>query len=280
MRPITPPCFREGFVAEDIVDVQSNNFYGSGFCMHSNSYVSLNSNNTFEAGSIVSMPNLADLDIPKSGFQRNDGLEAALRSGSYRIRILDRLDDILDGLRDGNMDYLPMGVYSLIANHVSKNKLTPADLAQGRLYTQQCSGGKVTIEAGLYKDIVYISDCEVKFSQGVIIEDSVFVTTSRSAHSFNSPSGFQLGANDDCAIGGGASLITYGGVSIASGLEVYGGQIIALADIDFAANANGMQGVSFVSGGRIDSTSNMSMGYCNGAGMEAAFQADYFRMVQ
>jgi len=26
-----PPCFREGFVAEQVVDVQSNNFYGSEF---------------------------------------------------------------------------------------------------------------------------------------------------------------------------------------------------------------------------------------------------------
>ncbi|MEP1199018.1 Tad domain-containing protein [Tateyamaria sp.] len=275
-----PPCFLEGFVAEDVVDVQSNNFYGSGFCMHSNTYVSLNSNNTFEAGSIVSMPNLDDLDIPKSGFDKNAGLSTALRSGSYRIRILDKIDDIVNGLRLGNSDYLPSGIYSIVGNSVSGNKIEPADMEAGRLYTQSCGGGgKLTFESGTYSNIVHISNCEVKFSQGVIIQDSVIVTTSTSSRSFNSPSGFQLGANDNCAAGGGAALITYGGVSVASDLKVFGGQIIAQGDIDFAANANGMEGVSFVAGGSIDSTSNMSMGYCDGEGMEAAFQADYFRMV-
>lgn len=275
-----PPCFREGFVAEDVVDVQSNNFYGSGFCMHSNTYVSLNSNNTFEAGSIVSMPNLDDLDIPKSGFETNSGLSTALRSGSYRIRILDKLDNIVNGLLAGDPEYLPSGVNDVIGNSVSGTKLEPADFIPGRLYTQSCGGGgKVTFQPGTYQNLVYISNCEVKLSNGIIIEDSVFVTTNTSARSFNSPSGFQLGANDNCATGGGASLVTYGGVSIAADLEVYGGQIIASGDIDFAANANGMQGVSFVAGGSIDSTSNMSMGYCDGDGMEAAFQADYFRMV-
>jgi len=275
-----PPCFREGFVAEQVVDVQSNNFYGSGFCMHSNTYVSLNSNNTFEAGSIVSMPNLADLDIPKSGFDTNAGLDTALRSGSYRIRILDKLDDIVTGLRAGDPDYLPTGVYDVIGNQVTGTKVEPADMEPGRLYTQSCGGGgKLTFEPGTYSNIVHISNCEVKFSQGVIIEDSVIVTTNTSSRSFNSPSGFQLGANDSCATGGGASLITYGGVSVASDLQVYGGQIIAHGDIDFAANADGMEGVSFVAGGSIDSTSNMNMGYCDGDGMEAAYQADYFRMV-
>jgi putative Tad-like protein involved in Flp pilus assembly len=275
-----PPCFREGFVAEDVVDVQSNNFYGSGFCMHSNTYVSLNSNNNFEAGSIVSMPNLDDLDIPRSGFETNEGLETALRSGSYRIRILDRLDTIVASLQAGNTEYLPAGVTDITGNTVSGTKLEPADFVSGKLYTQSCSGGgKVTFEPGTYSNIVYISDCEVKLSNGVIIEDSVFVTTNTGPRSFNSPSGFQLGADDACATGGGATLITYGGFDVAADLEVYGGQILALGDIKFAANADGMEGVSFVAGGTINSTSNMNMGYCAGDGMELAFQADYFRMV-
>jgi len=52
-----PTCFTEGFVAEGIVDIQSNNSYYNGFCLHSNSHVELNSNNYFEPGTIVSMPN-------------------------------------------------------------------------------------------------------------------------------------------------------------------------------------------------------------------------------
>jgi len=45
-----PDCLREGFVAEHMVDIQSNNAYLNGFCIHSNDIVSINSNNYFEEG--------------------------------------------------------------------------------------------------------------------------------------------------------------------------------------------------------------------------------------
>ena len=71
-----------------------------------------------------------------------------------------------------------------------------------------------------------------------------------------------------------------GGVNFPANLSVYGSQIIAQLKIDFEANANGVEGVSMVAGGEIDSTSNMNMGFCNGAGMEHTFQAEYFRMAR
>jgi len=97
--------------------------------------------------------------------------------------------------------------------------------------------------------------------------------------SLNSPAGLSIGRDDNCATGGGATLMTLGGFSAAASLNVFGGQILALGDIDFAANADGIQGASFVSYGMIDGTSNMNMGYCRNAGMENAYRANYFRMV-
>ena len=91
-----PGCFTEGFVAEGVVDVQSNNNFSNGFCIHSNEYVSMNQNNYFEPGTVVSMPNIDDLDIPRSGFEKNDGLQTALRNGKYRLRLLNQLPDIID----------------------------------------------------------------------------------------------------------------------------------------------------------------------------------------
>ncbi|MBA4325297.1 MAG: hypothetical protein C0426_09725, partial [Rhodobacter sp.] len=62
-----PDCLREGFVAEEMVDIQSNNSYFDGFCIHSNDIVSINSNNFFEEGTVVSMPDSMRLDMPASG---------------------------------------------------------------------------------------------------------------------------------------------------------------------------------------------------------------------
>ena len=59
--------------------------------------------------------------------------------------------------------------------------------------------------------------------------------------------------------GGGAQIITWGGFDVAAGLEMYGSQIIAAGPIAFAANADGIQGASMVSGETIDGTSNMSL---------------------
>lgn len=294
-----PPCFNEGFVAEEVVDIQSNNSFFNGFCIHSNEYVSLNQNNFFEPGTIVSMPNLDNLDVPNSGFERNEGLQAALRSGQYRMRLLNKLPDIINSFWTADPEHLPDYVYPVAPYDISMadvdeeedssnggkkggndKSLTPQHFVQSAVNFLYCSGsGKITMKAGVYSNFVFISDCEVKFANGVVLEDVVVATTNTSANSLNSPSGLQIGRLDNCAPGGGATLMTLGGFSAASSLSAYNGQILAIGDIDFAANANGIQGVSFISQGTIDGTSNMDMGFCDGQGMEDIYRAPYFRMV-
>lgn len=292
-----PPCFTEGFVAELVVDIQSNNSFTDGFCIHSNDYVSLNQNNYFEPGTIVSMPNLNDLDMPKSGFEKNDGLQTALRSGAYRLRLLNDLPDIIDSFWTGEADHLPPYVYAGTPYTVSSSSLavpdsngntrykgtglTPEHFEPNSVNRYSCPGsGKVTFEAGVYSNFVFVSDCEIKFSNGVMLEDVVIATTNSSVTSFNTPSGLSIGRDDNCAAGGGATLMTLGGFKAASSLNAFGGQILAIGDIQFSANANGIQGVSFQSRGMIDGTSNMDMGYCQNQGMENVYRAPYFRTVK
>jgi len=275
-----PMCFREGFVAEDVVDIQSNNAYFNGFCLHSNTYVSLNSNNTFEPGTVVSMPDTADLDLPNSGFESNEGLEEALRSGAYRLRILNDIDEIFDGLREFGKDYTPDYITSSTVLSIYDRRPTTDDFAEGHITIHSCPGSKATIGAGssnILINVVIVSDCEIKFANGIQLEDVIIATTNTSATSFNSSSGLVVGRDDNCADGGGAQLLTYGGMNFASDLHMYGGQLIALKDIEFAANADGIEGASMVSGGMIDGTSNMNMGFC-GAGMDDNFEVDYYRM--
>lgn len=275
-----PPCFTEGFVAEDVVDIQSNNSFSDGFCVHSNTYVSLNSNNYFEPGSVVSMPNLDDLDIPKSGFQTNAGLNMALRTGKYRLRIINKLPDIIDGLFRGDSEHLPDYIVDPVIDTLSGAKIKPEDFVQNRITEVFCDGsGRLTLEPGTYKAIGIVTACDIKFSQGVILEDVVIATTSPSLRSFNAPSGVQLGSDDNCAEGGGAVLMTLGGFNAAASLQMYGSQILAMKDIEFAAQAGGIQGASMVSNKTISGTSNMNMGFCAGSGQSDILEANYFRMV-
>jgi len=275
-----PTCLKEGFVAEDVVDIQSNNSFSNGFCIHSNTYVSLNSNNYFEPGTVVSMPDLDDLELPNSGYKTNTGLREALREGSWNIRIVERIGAIIEGLRTYDARYLPSYITTTVPGNLSATTLTSDMMAPGKVYFYSCSGNKsLTIAKDVaLKKLVLVTNCAIKFSQGVSLEDAIIATTNTGSRSINAPSGLRLGKNDSCATGGGAQILTMGSVSVASGLEMYGSQILAKDDIEFAANANGIQGAAMVAGGVISGTSNMSMGYC-GTGMEGNFHAEYFKLV-
>ncbi|MFN0115497.1 MAG: TadE/TadG family type IV pilus assembly protein [Paracoccaceae bacterium] len=274
-----PACLREGFTAKGIVDIQSNNGFYNGFCLHSNTYISINQNNYFEAGTIVSMPNTDNLQLPASGFTKNVGLAAALREAFYQVRIVSRIQPIITSLLAGETTYRPDYITSGTVINISGKTVSPSDFTLGRVHKLMCnSGNKVTLNNGTYKSVVIIASCPVTFSNGVILEDVVFGNSSTDSKSYSSPSGLQIGKDDHCVAGGGAQLLTLGGASFASKMQTYGGQIIAVGDVSFAAQADGIEGTSIVSGGRIDGTSNMTMGLCN-AGMEDNFELDYYRVV-
>ena len=315
-----PPCFNEGFVANGIVDMQSNSNYTDGFCIHSNTYVSLNQNNFFEPGTVVSMPNLAELDIPSSGFEKNEGLQAALRQGRYRLRILNELPNMFASLRAGSSAFADVAgvagpvdvLYPLdlptngnggptqaqidyavselandnIAAYESlptfefdngKKTLTPDSFpAANRIYRIDCSGnGDITLSAGTFSSFALVTNCPVKTSNGTVL-DEVLLATEGDV----SASHLQIGLDDSCAPGGGASIWTYGDFNAASGLQGFGAQMLALGDIDFAAQADGIEGVSFIADGEINGTSQNDMGFCgDGGGTDDFTKEPYFRMV-
>lgn len=277
-----PSCLREGFVAENVVDLQSNNNYFNGFCIHSNTYVSLNSNNFFEAGTIVSMPDPNQIDLPNSGFDSNEGLQEALRKGQWNIRILKRIMPIIDGILADDPKYRPTYITpgaSII--RLKTRTIDAAALTANRIHTFYCGkgGAALTFKSNtLVKNVVVITDCKVKFEQGVVLEDAVVATTEESNQSMTSPASFRLGKDDNCAAGGGAQLLSMGSINFAAAMEIFGSQMIAMNNIEFSANADGIQGAALVAGGTISGTSNMSMGFC-GSGMEANFMADYFKLV-
>ncbi len=292
-RTYMPTCLREGFAADDVVDVQSNNSFYNGFCIHSNTHVKLSSDNFFADGTVVSMPDKTNIDLPNSGFESNQGLEAALRDGKYDIRILNRLTEIEDSLRAGDEPWTPDYITSSTAVSFSQKKIggmvPPSGvdtsdantkmLQKGRIYTKSCTGGSaLSVEAGVkLEEVVILTNCKINFGQGVELNDVVVLTTNTSSKSISSASSLQVGKDDGCATGGGAQILTWGSVDVPADMRLYGGQIIARHDINFSANANGIEGASLIAGGNISGTSNMTMGFC-GSGMEDNFEIPYFQL--
>lgn len=285
-----PTCFREGFVAEDIVDVQSNNVYGNGFCIHSNSHVEINNGNAFASGTIVSMPDKADLVIPTDGFTSNPGLADALRSGSYQMRIVDRIDDIIRYIDDPTStyfrsDYVDLdpitGLPPARLTLDRRDRLDNSNWMPGAIHEVTCSASnqKVTIPANtvLTKGVL-ITNCKIEFGANSEIRDIIMVSTSTEDDAISGASGATMGLDDGCTTGGGAQLVTKGGMRFPSDLQIYGGQLIAAKNVEFAARPDGIEGVSIVSGGSIDGSSLINVGFCGGAGMDNNFMAEYFRL--
>jgi hypothetical protein len=278
-----PTCLREGFVAQQEVDLQSNNSYSNGFCIHSNNFVSLNSNNYFAPGTVVSMPDEDDIELPNSGFESNIGLADALHEGSWNIRIISRIEDIIAGLKAMDPRYTRGYLTSPTLVTLKSRTIYQEDIVPGRMHTFSCGGGggaALTFKNDVQvKSMVLVTDCKIKFEAGVTIEDAVIATTSTSAQSMVSAAGLQIGRDDDCAAGGDAQLVTAGSMSFPSDLKLFNAQLLAKGDIAFSANASGIKGAALVAGGTISGTSNMEMAFC-GTGMANNFHAEYFKLVR
>lgn len=278
-----PACLHEGFVADKLIDLQSNNGFYNGFCLHSNETIQVNQNNYFEKGTVVSLPNTTNLTLPASGFTKNDGLLAALRESFYNIRILDRILPIIVSLQSGGATYMPDYIVnkSVKAITITSNSqtLSTVDLVAGNIYNVTCDGNKTLKVANntTLKQVVVMTNCKTSFGQNDILEDVVLGTTNTDADSINWSSGFQIGKDDSCATGGGAQLLTMGGMKSAAALKAFGAQLLAMGSINFTANADGIEGASFIAGDTISGTSNMTMGLC-GNGMEDNFEVDYYRV--
>lgn len=277
-----PHCLREGFVAEGFIDLQSGNNFTDGFCIHLNDHVSLNSGNSFAPNASVSMPDPASLQLPSSGLDSNPGLAGALSEGAWNIRILSRISDVITGISNPDSAFRPTYL-SKTSGSVKLNKRTieQSHLVPGRVHTFDCKGGAaLTVANGvLVENVAIITDCDIKFNEGVVLSNAVVATTSTGSKSITSAAGMQVGRKDNCAPGGEAQLVTLGSMSFPSGLQIYGSQLIAAKNIDFSANGDGVEGASMIAGGTISGTSNMTMGFCDNK-ENSNLQVDYFRLVE
>ncbi|MDU8913149.1 TadG family pilus assembly protein [Aestuariicoccus sp. MJ-SS9] len=277
-----PECMLEGFVAERTVDMQSNNEFKSGFCIHSNQNLKLSSGNVFEDNTHVTLPIETNVQLPTSGMESNPGLDEALDDGSYRLRILRKMEMMVEDIWAGGTSYLPDYIVNPLPVYHSNKQFRTTDVVPGSVHRMECPGTnqQMNMVGGLYSQMVLITNCKIKFQNGVILEDALIISTSTTAKAMSATSGLQIGRNDNCAPGGGATLMTYGGFEAPADMQSYGGQIIARKSIEFSANASGIQGISLISGQDVIGTSNMVMGFCGGIGMDPVLLAQHFRMVE
>lgn len=290
-----PTCFREGIVAKQRVDIQSNNLFTEKFCIHSQDHVEFNSNNRFTDGVIVSMPDKADVVVPESGWISNVGLRTALRDGSYAINIADRINKIMTGLLDpnhalygvmnANSPYYRWYITNPTAvkvNAMGATKFDPGKFKTGRVHTVDCRTDRTRkiIDGNWFKQMIIVTDCLIQFDSSTQIEDAVIVNTNTLDKSFIAAANATIGKDDGCADKGDVQLLTFGDIDFSSGIYIYGSQLMAVGNISLTANADGLEGVSVIAGGTVDATANGTWGFCKGDGMGNNYDDTYYRMVR
>lgn len=296
-----PTCMREGFVADLKVDVTTGNTYTPGFCIHANTYVELNNDNTFHDGVIVSMPDKNDIVLPSDGTSSNTGLSKALRDGAYELNVMRRIEEFIAGLQDKNSDYYRSYITNSEVLDIScvlsgkgclgadEPGLTQIEMAweEGRIHNVTCTKPSDFLQVKSstntpFRNGILITNCQVKLNDYQAFENMVLVSTNTNTqadgYAVTAASNFRLGRDDNCAAGNDAQILTYGAVKIAQSFESYGGQIIAGENIVFTADAVGISGISLIAGGEIRGTTDSVIGFCGGAQMDNSFLPEYFRM--
>jgi hypothetical protein len=105
-------CLNEGFVANGVVDMQNQNFFGAGFCIHSNTHVEIQPNNVFQLGSVVSMPGgQRAVQVPglDTDGMTDDEVEAFFQEAEDRGQLMGLGDALAD-------DTIDLRVFERLAN--------------------------------------------------------------------------------------------------------------------------------------------------------------------
>lgn len=294
-----PECLHgDAIIAGKIVDLQSNNTFQPGICIHGNGHVEVNNGNTWEPGVSVTMPDLADLVTPSSDLEtQNAGLVDALGEEWFLPKIVSQVPEIIDSLLDPAGPYTPSyigfdGAGDPIppANIVvtsSSAGFSAASMQQGHIYHVTCANpnGLLNLGAGVeVSKAVLVTNCRLytganSYFHDVILASTAFDSTGVTfPKSINIGQGNQFGANDACDPGGNVQVIAKNSIHGAASMSAYGAQFVAMGDVELAAQAGGMQGIQILAGQDASITSNNAFG--GGCPVVGGIQVPYFRLVR
>jgi len=286
-----PECLNDGLIARGSVDLSSNNSFVNRICLHGQKGVDMQSNNYFEKGVSVSMPNLDMLDAQSA----NIGLQDALREDILDPRMVNHLEEIMDSYLDPpTSKWLPDYITdpSLPTINLSVSHFNWNDVLPNRVHYIECKNAQqlLTIDIDL-TNVLIVADCKILIGSGVTLsnvslssraESSLNATGNqdklRQGASITTAANVQLGKADFCQPGGGVQLFSNNAMLFSSTTTFDGVQIVAGGDVELGARDMGIRGISVQSGRNIYMTSNNEFGLCSG-GAPNLFTVDYYRLV-
>ena len=281
-----PGCLRDGLVAREFVDMSSNNGFVREICIHGEQGVNIQSNNYFETGVNVTMPDVDGmLELPASGMTSNIGLPKALRENHLDPRMVNHIDEIMLDMIGRTSSVMPNYTHAELPVFEVDEKFDLSTALPGRIYHVLCKPNKAARipNNSVVENVVIIAECEVHIGAGATVIGSVIASRSGGNGNIDKANiviaaNVQLGLPDNCAEGGGVQLFSNATIHNAASTSIDGVQMVAKGDIKLGARDMGVNGISAQSGGTITLTSNNMFGLCSG-GAPDLFTVDYYRLV-
>ena len=281
-----PGCLRDGLVAREFVDMSSNNGFVREICIHGEQGVNIQSNNYFETGVNVTMPDVDGmLELPASGMTSNIGLPKALRENHLDPRMVNHIDEIMLDMIGRTSSVMPNYTHAELPVFEVDEKFDLSTALPGRIYHVLCKPNKAARipNNSVVENVVIIAECEIHIGAGATVIGSVIASRSGGNGKIDKANiviaaNVQLGLPDNCAEGGGVQLFSNATIHTAASTSIDGVQMVAKGDIKLGARDMGVNGISAQSGGTITLTSNNMFGLCSG-GAPDLFTVDYYRLV-
>ena len=281
-----PGCLRDGLIAREMVDMSSNNGFVNQICIHGEQGVNIQSNNYFETGVNVTMPDVDGmLELPASGMTSNIGLPKALRENHLDPRMVNHIDEIMLDMIGRTSSVMPNYTHAELPVFEVDEKFDLSTALPGRIYHVLCKPNKAARipNNSVVENVVIIAECEVHIGAGATVIGSVIASRSGGNGNIDKANiviaaNVQLGLPDNCAEGGGVQLFSNATIHTAASTSIDGVQMVAKGDIKLGARDMGVNGISAQSGGTITLTSNNMFGLCSG-GAPDLFTVGYYRLV-
>lgn len=285
-----PQCVTNGIVTLEDIEMSSQNAFSSNYCLHGETGVKLSTQNTFASGVTVSMPDLAMLQMPGGGYDKNPGLEEALREGEKIPPLVGQIPSILAGLQDPASKWQPDWINGTV-NTMSSRSFNSGTLVPGTINIVECgnarggvhqspSNQQISFAAGdRIEQVVVVTNCRVTLSRNVEVANAIIATSSTHGNAISGSADTAIGRVDACTPGGAATLVAAGGIHFASKATFNDAQLITADGVHLAAQADGVTGLAIQAADTVKLTSKGGFALCETAD-EPALAVDGYRVVQ
>ncbi|MGB3146886.1 MAG: hypothetical protein WBA91_03900, partial [Paracoccaceae bacterium] len=213
-----------------------------------------------------------------------EGLKVALGDRAYRMRPVNHLEEIAKGLTVKGGRYWRSYITNDEPIELAYGmEFGPNSMAPGMIYHMQCPSGDTDLvlnNNAVLLEAVLITNCRVVIGSGTVVQSAVILSTSNSPTAISAGTAVQFGRNDQCSEGGGVQILTNGGVDFSSGVDFFGGQVIARGDVALTLGEHGMDDLSVVTAGSLYLALAGTVPFCKSEGVSDNFQFSHFRLVE